>query len=173
MSFNTRKEVMDIVRRERGSFTFEGVTSMTEQAHADLCDVHLIMKRFERTQMCDHVSAFSGEYGDYIGAEDFHASMNKIAEAESMFETIPSGIRAKFGHDPARFLEWIQDEKNRAEILELGFTDLHLPSVNVPEDSLEGSGSKVVASSGGKSPVKKSPSESKSEPVKGGSENSD
>jgi phage internal scaffolding protein len=134
MSFNTRKET------RRSAISFEGVPSMTEQCHAEQCDVHSIMKRFQRTQMLDHVNAFSGEYMNLADGFDFHMAMNQIAEAHSMFETIPSSIRAKFGHDPARFLEWIQDEDNRAEMLEMGFTDTHLPAIEAPEGALPESG---------------------------------
>ncbi|AXQ65754.1 MAG: internal scaffolding protein [Microviridae sp.] len=120
MSFNTRLET------RRVSISFAGEELLTEQNHAEMCDVHSIVKRFERTQMFDHVSSY-GAYGDYISGLDFHSAMNQIAEAESMFETIPSKLRAEFGNDPARFLSWIQDENNRDEIEGKGFSTSHLP----------------------------------------------
>lgn len=124
MSFNTQE-------RRRVSVTPKG-KSLTEQAHAKSCDIHNIMKRYEKTGIIDHVSKHSAEYGNFPTGLDFHNCMNVIAEANSMFESLPAEIRADHENDPARFLDWIQDEGNRDEITKAGFSTEHLPPLPDP-----------------------------------------
>ena len=100
---------------------------LTEQQHAKTVDIRNIMAKYRKTGMVDHLNRFQGKYGDFPDASDFHASMNVIAEANSMFESIPAHVRAKFRNDPAQFLDFIQDADNREEMIELGFGDEHLP----------------------------------------------
>lgn len=116
------KRVPKIVRK-----SFEGTTSMTEQSHKDSCDIVLIMNKAQKTGMVQHLAKNQGQYMDLASRPDYHEAMNIIAEAKSTFETIPPKIREKFHNDPSEFLEFIQDKENRAEMLELGFTDDHLP----------------------------------------------
>lgn len=100
---------------------------LTEQSHADSCDIHNIMRKYEKTGLINHLNLHSGTYGDYTGAPDFHSAMNLISNASSMFESVPSKIRAQFDNDPGKFLAFMQDEKNRDAIIKMGFDDKHLP----------------------------------------------
>jgi len=55
-----------------------------------------------------------------IPAIDYHEALNIVADAESMFEELPSTIRAQFENDPHKFLEFVQDPNNLDEMRELG-----------------------------------------------------
>jgi len=55
-----------------------------------------------------------------------------ISEAKSMFETVPSHIRAKFGEDPAQYLAFMQDPNNIEAIEALGLDASHLEAVSEP-----------------------------------------
>lgn len=101
--------------------------SLTEQSHKKACDINTILKNFTRTGMLNHVSKMTGTYGDYAAPMDFHAMQTIIANAKSMFESIPSDIRTKFDNDPGKFLEFATDPENREAMLEMGFSDAHLP----------------------------------------------
>lgn len=105
--------------------------SMTEQSHKNSCDIKQIMRKADKTGMIAHVKRTEGKYVDLVNRPDFHTSMNEITEAQSMFETIPSGIRAKFDNDPGKWLKFVTNEENRAEMTELGFDTSHLPEVLV------------------------------------------
>lgn len=124
---------------------------MTEQCHSDSCDVHNILSQYIRTGILEHVAKFDGKYGDFIDVPTFQDAQNRIAEAASMFETVPAKVRARFGHDPNKFIDWITDERNRQDILDSGFTDKHLPKIkaaddgSAPETSIEGSGGDTAA----------------------------
>ncbi len=92
----------------------------TKQSFAEESNINIIMKKYEKTGMLDHLNRFNGQYGNFIAAPDYHTSMNAIREAGEAFMSIPAGVRAKFDNDPARFLEFVQDEKNHDEMIEMG-----------------------------------------------------
>jgi len=124
MSFSVRE------RRRVAIDEFE--PTMTEQCHKDRCDMHNIMRQFEKTGLIEHTSRYAGKYMDMPNAPSFHEAMNTIAKAESMFETVPAKIRAKFHNDPAEYIEFMQDPKNYDAIKEMGLDPSHLPEPERP-----------------------------------------
>lgn len=101
--------------------------SMTEQSHKNSCDIHHILRKYKKTGMLPHVNSVPGKYADYPSYIDFHTMMVKIATAKSMFESIPSHIRAKFDNDPGKFVDYASDPNNRDAMLEMGFHPDNLP----------------------------------------------
>lgn len=114
----------------RRKVTLECGPSMTEQAHADQVNIHSIMKKYKETGMVDHMAAHSGDYADMVGAPDYLEAQNIIAEANSLFASIPSYIRDDFGNDPAQFLDFLQDPANKQQMDAYGFPTDHLPDVS-------------------------------------------
>lgn len=101
--------------------------SLTQQSMKDDCDINRIMKKFEDTGVIEHQRQFQGHYGDFLGAGDYHDAMNQILAAQEMFETVPAKLRARFGNDPALFLEFVQDPENAEELVELGLATRPAP----------------------------------------------
>lgn len=97
--------------------------TLTKQAHRDECDVNMIMKKFERTGVLEHVRQYEGQYGDFIGAPDYHTAMNEVLKAQEMFMELPSKVRARYGNDPAAFLEACHDPDRVDELVELGLAN--------------------------------------------------
>lgn len=109
---------------------------MTEQQYKDECDIHIILRKFEKTGMLTHVAAHAGTYGDYVNAVDFQEAQNVLAEARSMFETVPAKIREMFHNDPAEFLDFMQNDDNREQMEELGFDTSHLTPLEAPVEPI-------------------------------------
>lgn len=93
--------------------------SLTKQSFKDECDINKIMARFQRTGVLDHVRKHQPEYG-FASNADFTSSMQLVAQAQSMFEELPSSVRKRFDNSPGAFLDFVQDESNTAEMAELG-----------------------------------------------------
>lgn len=91
--------------------------SLTKQSFIDECDINTIMKRYEKTALITHVNNFQGDYGDAMGVQDYHASMNQVIAAQAAFSSLPSAVRAQFHNDPGQFLAFA--EANPAEIEKL------------------------------------------------------
>lgn len=101
--------------------------SLTKQSEYQQSDIHFILKQFERNGVMNHLAEHEGTYGDYADLPTYHEAQNIIAEAKSMFESVPATIRDQHDNDPGKFVSWMMDPKNREAMLEQGFTDTHLP----------------------------------------------
>jgi phage internal scaffolding protein len=49
--------------------------------------------------------------------------MNAIKAADNAFMALPAKIRAKFDHDPNALLNYLQNEENRDEAIQIGLID--------------------------------------------------
>lgn len=91
----------------------------TKQSFKDECDINTIVSRFLRTGQLDFASKLEPRYGDTTGIE-YQSAMNTVAAAKSLFNAIPAALRDKFENEPAKFLAFVQDERNRDEATKLG-----------------------------------------------------
>ncbi|WNK14866.1 MAG: internal scaffolding protein [Microvirus sp.] len=94
----------------------EGVT---QQQFAEESDINTIVKRFGLTgELPSNLEM--PRSGDFTQASDFQSSMQLIAQANSEFMSLPAHLRARFDHDPGKLISFLENDKNRAEALELG-----------------------------------------------------
>jgi len=94
-------------------------TSLTKQSFTEECNINNIMKKYQKTGAIDHVNKHEASYG-YATSDDFQTSLEIVARGRDMFNELPSSIRTKFDNDPAKFLDFVQDNKNIKEMQELG-----------------------------------------------------
>ena len=104
------------------------------------CDINNIMRKFEKSGIVDHLSKYDGRYGQFIGAPEYHEAMNQVAEAAEMFMEIPAKIRKRFNNDPAEFLEFVQNEDNRDELVSMGLARAPTPAPEPEKEQEVGSG---------------------------------
>ncbi|QXP08371.1 MAG: internal scaffolding protein [Arizlama microvirus] len=107
--------------------------SRTKQSHLAECDINNIVKQFSVTGMVTHINAkaMQGAYVDLPDELDFQAAQNTVIEGQKAFATLPAKVRERFGNEPAGFLAFMSDEKNRPEAIELGL--LPRPPAAPPE----------------------------------------
>lgn len=91
----------------------------TKQAFRDESNINNIMQKFIKTGTLEFTNKNQPRYGDVTGA-DFQLFNNIIAAANTMFAEMPAALRNRFENDPAKFLDFVQNENNRAEATELG-----------------------------------------------------
>ncbi len=104
-------------------------SSLAQQHHKEECDINTIMERFGQTGMLP-VTALEPSYGDFSGVMDYHTAMNAIMAAEDQFDALPAKMRARFDNDPAKLIDFLEDEGNRKEAIELGLLNDISPSAN-------------------------------------------
>ena len=121
---------------------------LTEQNHKDETDINNIVRKYNKTGLIDHLNQFEKQYGDMTGY-DYQDAMNTVAAANTMFEGLPSAIRNKFDNDPAKFINFVDDEANADKLVEMG---LAKPKVSTPVD--EGSKEPVEAVKAAETEVK-------------------
>lgn len=123
----------------RVTVDFSNSPSLAKQSFKDECDINKIMRRYEKTGVVDHLNKFNGDYGSFLGFEDYHTSMNQILAAEEAFMALPAKVRARFNHSPAEFLQFAQNADNHEEMVELGLARRGEPEepANPPQELAE------------------------------------
>lgn len=128
MTFRSQKQ-------KRVSIEFDHELDMCEQAHKDECDMHVILRKQKKTGILNHTNQYAGTYGDFSSAPEYQEAQNLIADAASMFETVPAFIRAQFNNDAMQFVEFMQNNKNIEDIEAMGLDSSHLtPPKPLQED---------------------------------------
>ena len=91
--------------------------SRTEQSHAKMCNINVILERAMRTGTVTHLNKYGAMYGDFADF-DYEEACIKIAEAKSMFQELPSEVRKEFENDPKKFLDFVNDPENKDDLAE-------------------------------------------------------
>ncbi len=104
---------------EKQKVTITTLDARTEQCHRDECDINKIIAKYDRTGVLNHVNEFEARYEDLTGL-DYQTMLNTVANAQSMFEGLPSEIRNQFANDPAKFISFMDDENNNEQMYEMG-----------------------------------------------------
>lgn len=109
--------------------------SMTKQSFVAECDINNIVKEFTQTGQVSHVNekARQGAYVDLPDSMDFQQGLEMVRAAETAFMTLPAQVRARFGNDPAQFLEFFQDPANQEEAIKLGLASDTRPPEPAPK----------------------------------------
>ena len=136
--------------------------TMTKQSFREECDINNIMAKFQVTGMATHINEHQPQYG-FATSHQFFESMQIVAKANTMFEELPSSIRAKFRNDPAQFLDFVQDPNNAEELREMGLAKRTEPQKPKTPPSLEGEPKKSAATSEEAPEVKEEKTQKKSE----------
>lgn len=94
--------------------------SRTQQQFRDQVNVNSIMAKYKKTGLIDHVRDNPGTYSDMTQIGSYQDALQKVINAQQTFETLPSNLRQKFGHDPQQLITFLSDDKNYDEAVQLG-----------------------------------------------------
>lgn len=79
------------------------------QSFAESTDIHSILKRYENGEV-DVLEKVQGFYGDITEMPHTYAeALQRIADSEKVFMSLPVEVRAKFGHSFSEFLSASQE----------------------------------------------------------------
>lgn len=93
--------------------------SLTKQSFAEEADINVIVRRFGLTgELPSDVKVPMN--GDFTNVVDFRGAMDLLIQAREAFMTMPADVRSRFGNDPAAFVDFVSDEKNRDEAKKMG-----------------------------------------------------
>lgn len=101
------------------SVTFPPDEGRTKQSFKQECDINHIMARYVKTGIIEFTNKHAPQYGDVTGL-DFREGIQVVAAARSMFEEMPSHLRARFYNNPEVFLDFVNNPANREEARKLG-----------------------------------------------------
>lgn len=112
--------------------------SRAKQSMQAECDINAIMKKFAKTGAITHLNQHQGDYGNFIGADNYHNALNQILEADKMFQTIPSNIRADFENDAAKYLAFAENPENIEQMRKYGLAPPDQDPINREPDPKTG-----------------------------------
>lgn len=96
--------------------------TLAQQHFKEECDINYILQQFNITGVLPQ-NPISPRYGDFSGISDYHTALNRVIAAQEEFDSLPAQIRARFDNDPAKLIEFLDDEANRPEAEELGLVE--------------------------------------------------
>jgi phage internal scaffolding protein len=97
--------------------------SMAQQNMKDKTDINLIMKKYQKTGLIQHVAQGNADYGDFSDVQSYDAALNQVMEAQEAFMTLSADLRARFGNSPGQMLAFLGDASNLEEAIELGLVE--------------------------------------------------
>lgn len=107
--------------REREAVTSGNFgATRTQQNFTDECDINRIMKQYQRVGEFGHVTRATATYGDFSNPVDYQTALNQVKAAQADFDGLPSSIRKRMDNNPALLLDFLSNEENNAEAIELG-----------------------------------------------------
>lgn len=104
-----------------------GDKSLTLQSQVQEADINVILKRFNLTGVLPQGKSVP-TYGDFSAVVDYRGALDLIREADAAFKSVPADVRARFGNDPAAFVEFCSNEANIEELRRLGLAPAAPPA---------------------------------------------
>lgn len=101
--------------------------SRAKQSFKDECNINNILSKWQQTGLITHTNKSQPNYATLASPTDYHQSLNTIMAAQEAFDALPSTLRTKFDNDPAQFLGFVSDPKNKDELQKLGLTNTPAP----------------------------------------------
>lgn len=96
---------------------------LTKQEFKAECDVNNIVRRFVKDGFLRHLERREPRFLDLSEVGDFRTALDQVRAATEFFDGLPAKVRARFGNDPARYLDEA-GSLSRAELRELGLAEL-------------------------------------------------
>lgn len=112
--------------------SYTGEDSKVQKSMQDETDISNILKKYGRTGVLPIVQN-EALYGDFSDVPSFQEAQNIIIKAEEQFSLLSAEARKKFDNDPAKFLEFCGDEKNKDEMIKMGLAKPPAPKAEPME----------------------------------------
>lgn len=90
-----------------------------QQQFKEECDINVILERFGVTGVLPQ-QVKTPLQEDFLEATTFQESLHVMMQAEDAFMKMSAQVRKRFDNDPALFVDYFSDERNREEAEKLG-----------------------------------------------------
>jgi len=91
----------------------------TRQEFKSESDINTIMAQYMRTGELPQINLVAPQYLELDGSS-FQEHMQFVADAQNLFNELPSQVRTRFENDPGAFLDFCADPNNRPELARMG-----------------------------------------------------
>lgn len=105
-----------VERMEGDDFECDG-PSLTLQSEAESCDINVIVSRYHKTGVIEHVRENAGLFVDLPPQLEYQDALGVVKAAGEAFAMMPAEIRAQFNNDAGRFLDFADQNEDYLEKL--------------------------------------------------------
>lgn len=119
MSMNYAERKYEIVRGRPRPVVNCG-KSMTRQSFKDQVNINTILAKYRKSGMIEHLNRVSPFYGDVSELQGYQESLAVVQRADELFGALSSDVRARFGNDPSRMVDFLRDSRNFDEAVKMG-----------------------------------------------------
>lgn len=108
--------------------------SFAKESFKKTADINYIVKKYlaNSPETWEYLQKASKTYADLSHITDYRTALHKVREAKDHFMLLPAKVRTRFANDPALFLDFIGDPKNKPEMVELGLLPKETNKESVP-----------------------------------------
>lgn len=135
--FTPRHQYDDVRDAEEQALTDITCTepSLTQQSFAEDADLNNVMRRYGVTDgAIPPQVADPRYYGDFTDAVDLQTAIQRSRDAVARFEALPADIRRRFDHDPVALHDFVMNQENREEAVQLGLLQKWTPPPAAPSE---------------------------------------
>lgn len=100
--------------------------SLTVQSMAEDADINVLMYRYGITGKMPENPRVP-VYADFSEISDYRSALEAVMNASAGFMELPANVRARFENDPQMLLEFLANDINRAEAIQLGLVNAPPP----------------------------------------------
>ena len=97
--------------------------SKTRASQQKETEINGIIRKFDRTGTLTHVTRSIPRFDDVTQLSDYKSALDQVLKAQQMFGELPSDLRAEFGNDPAKLIEYLSDSKNLEDAAKKGLVE--------------------------------------------------
>ena len=115
---------------QKTGISFIGGKGLTKQTDKDSADINVILRKYEKTGSLPDMILREPKYGDFSDVLSYQDALNLVMHAEEQFAALDAQVRKRFDNEPAEFLAFCNDPKNRDEMRKLGLLKPEEPAVD-------------------------------------------
>jgi len=105
---------------------------MTKQEFREECNVNNILRKYRKTGLLPSMIKSNPQYGDFSDVGSYQEACNIVLFAQEQFSALPASTRDRFGNDPVKFLEFVNDPRNSDELVKMGLATKKEPAMPAP-----------------------------------------
>lgn len=99
--------------------TVTGLETKVDDTYVDELDINQFVEKAQARGLLRATTKYEGQMDD-LPQIDYAQTQQAVAEAKTMFETLPSNIRAKFNNNYITFAETVSNPDNTQMLVDLG-----------------------------------------------------
>lgn len=121
--------------RERVYAVIGDEPSRTKQSFAEACNPNVIVEKYKRTGVVNHITPGDGVYGNFDQFESLQGALEKVEAMWKEFGSLSAHVRDEADNDPLIFAQMLESEDGLEDLVQAGLrvVDPETGEIRVPK----------------------------------------